>query len=50
MAHVELSIKSPAGRGGVIEQFVIAAPRLFNVVGVTDIATSTTPLVPVAPA
>ena len=50
MAHVKLSIESPVGSGGLVEQFVIAAPRLFKVVGDTDIATSTTPLVPVAPA
>jgi hypothetical protein len=39
----------PVGRLGVTLQFVMAAPLLFNVVGVTDIATPTWPLVPLAP-
>ncbi len=50
ITHVELSIESPAGRTGLVEQSEIAAPRLFKVVGVTDIATPTDPLVTSAPA
>jgi hypothetical protein len=38
-----------AGRDGDAEQFVIAAPLLFNTIGVTDIATPQMPEVPVAP-
>ncbi len=50
MTHVELFIESPAGNAVVVEHDEIAAPRLLKVVGVTDIATPTDPLVPVAPA
>ncbi len=49
MTQVELSIESPAGNAVVVVQDEIAAPRLFNVVGVIDIGTPTDPLVPVAP-
>ena len=50
ITQVELSIDSPAGKAVVVVQDEIAAPRLFKVVGVTDIATPTDPLVPAAPA
>ena len=50
MTQVELSIERPAGSGVKVEQSVITAPRLFKVVGDTDIATPKAPLVPVAPA
>jgi hypothetical protein len=50
ITQVELSIDSPAGKAVVVVQDEIAAPRLFKVVGFTDIATPTDPLVPVAPA
>ncbi len=50
ITQVELSIERPAGNVEVVVQDEIAAPRLFKVVGVTDIATPTDPLVPAAPA
>ena len=50
ITQVELSIERPAGNAVLVEQDEIAAPRLFKVVGVTDIATPKDPLVPVAPA
>jgi hypothetical protein len=40
---------SPAGKAGVATQLVIAAPLLFIVVGVTDIATPTLLVVPAEP-
>ncbi len=50
ITQVELSIESPAGNAVVVEQDEIAAPRLFNVDGETDIGKPTAPLVPVASA
>ncbi len=50
ITQVELSIDSPAGNAVVVEHDEISAPRIFKVVGDTDIATPTNPLVPVAPA
>ena len=50
ITQVELSIERPEGNAVVVEHDEIAAPRLFKVVGDTDIATPTDPLVPVAPA
>ena len=49
ITHVELLIDAHAGKAGLALQLVIEAPLSFNVVGKTDIATPTLPLVPVAP-
>ena len=50
ITQVELSIERPAGKAVFVKQDEIAAPRLFKVVGVNDMATPTDPLLPVAPA
>jgi hypothetical protein len=42
-------ILKPTVSAGEMVQFVIAAPLLFKVVGVTDIIAPTVPEVPVAP-
>jgi hypothetical protein len=43
------AIESPTERTGDVVQFVIEAPRLLRVVGVTVIKVPTDPLVPVEP-
>ena len=49
ITQVELSIERPSGNAVFVEQDEIAAPRLLNVVGVTDMDTPTDPLVTVDP-
>jgi hypothetical protein len=43
------SIESPTERRGEVVQFVIGAPRLFRIVGITVIRLPTDPLVPFEP-
>ena len=50
ITQLRVLIESPAGSAGATVQFVIAAPLLFSVVGLTLMAIPTVPLVPKAPA
>jgi hypothetical protein len=49
ITHVRELSESPVGKLGVTEQLLIAAPLLARVVGFTDMATPTLPLLPLAP-
>jgi hypothetical protein len=49
ITQVEVFRLSPTERAGEAVQLVMAAPLLFNTIGVTDIAVPTLPEVPVEP-
>ncbi len=50
MTQLNVLIERPAGKAGATVQFVIAAPLLLRIIGLTLMAIPTAPLVPRAPA